>query len=566
MKSDHLREEWGIPVRGRIVDRNHVLLGTSLPLQTVAMDPYKVRSLSEIRRQKMFETLEGILGVSFVTLEKLSNRRIAAVPVKRGVDTDTESIIREYVTKGVLPGIQTISEQIRKYPWEDDTGAILGVVRGSRDILLNFLKANSSLPSREIRKKFPWYPYASISGATPQRGVGGIEQALDPWLSGSVDRYLCHLDRDQNPMQIFKERIERGRAPCSVVLTLDIHLQRFVSRLIRNKVKEKEAMLGMAVAIKAHSGEILAAYSASFDTGRLFTNDSRVFTSSFEAGSVAKPLMMLYAFTLGVIDENDLFNCNQPVRIGDKTYVDEQEYTHDLSPKDILTVSSDSGMAQIVKRIIQDRGSRLAVDTVNFFRECGLGKNISMTHTAICRSTLPSPARWSSITPVQIATGYEFKVSPFHLVSLYCGFANAGKIPAPVLVKSVVDESGKSVRGFQQDQPLNPRFPPNFASMIYDYLKSVVSAKGGTGRKAAIDGVEIAGKTGTARRLVNGKYSRRSHNSTFMGILPIEENSPLVIGVFFQDIKKGNDYGGAACAPVFREICEYIIEQGIGKD
>ena len=188
---------------------------------------------------------------------------------------------------------------------------------------------------------------------------------------------------------------------------------------------------------------------------------------------------------------------------------------------------------------------------------------MAIDHTAIPRSTLPAPDQWTSITPSQLSIGYEFEASPFHLVSLYAAFANGGSRPEPILVKRIIDKNGKSIRAFSQKRPLETSLPPRYASLIYEYLKSVVSMAEGTGRKAAIDGRDIAGKTGTARRLVNGRYSRKSHNSTFIGILPVQENLIVTIGVFFQDIKRGSDYGGAACAPVFREIAEYIIEQGI---
>lgn len=559
LKAIHLREEWAIPPRGRIVDRHGVLLATSLPYQTVVMDPHQVRSLSEERKQRGFALLEKELGVSPITLARISRRRMALVPVERGVDVSTELRIQKLIKMGGLPGIRIVTEQVRAYPWADYTRSILGTVRGSNDLFRSFMKANVAAENRQIKAEFPWYRYASINGATPQRGIGGIEQALDPWLAGTPDRYLVHLDKHLYPIENTTETVEKGTAPGSVVLTIDSHLQRFVARLVQATVTESMAGLGMVVVMETHGGRILAAYSTSYDDGRLSANDSRIFTSSFECGSAAKPLMMLYAFSLGVIDEDDRFDCNVSTRIGDQIYRDSRSYSHDLSPREILTVSSDSGMAQIVKRIILKKGSRLAIDMIRFFNRSGIGRSISLQHTAIARSTLPSPDSWSAITPSQIAIGYEFKASPFHLASVYSGFANGGRVPRPSLVENIIDGKGRIAMGLHQEEPLAVGFPPRHASLILDYLKSVVSEKEGTGRKAAVDGFQIAGKTGTARRLVNGKYSRRSHNSTFVGILPLTESPSVVIGVFFQDIKKGSDYGGDACAPLFREIAEHII-------
>jgi cell division protein FtsI (penicillin-binding protein 3) len=454
---------------------------------------------------------------------------------------------------------------VREYPWGDYTKAILGVVRGSRDILLAQKNAREHFSPHWLTDHFPWYLYSSISGATPQRGIGGIEQVFDSWLAGTADHYVHHLDRNMIVVQGFTKKVAEGKSPCSVVLTIDIGLQRFIARLIQKKVAETDALLGMAVVMDAHSGEALAAYSASRHQGQMISDDNRVFTSSFEPGSVAKPLMMLYALELGVVSENDRFDCNLPARVGNKIYRDERRYTHHLSPREVLAVSSDAGMAQIVSRIISNKGGRLSTDTVSFLRRCGLGESMSINHTAICRSTLPSPEQWTSITGSQLAIGYELKVSPFHLVSAYAGLVNGGKLVKPMLVRKIVDQDGLTVRKFSQKRPLQECFTPRYATIVYDYLKAVVSMKGGTGRRAAIKGIEIAGKTGTSRRLVNGKYSWKSHNATFVGILPVEDSPPLIIGVFLHEVKRGSDYAGVVCAPVFREIAEYLIENGSGR-
>ena len=562
MKQRFLRDELVCPLSGEILDRNGVLLATSLSFQTVAMDPFRVRSVSQERRRKEFELLQNLLGVSVSTLDHLSHVKLAMTPVTRAVNLETAMRIKALIRKGLLPGIELLTEQVREYPWRHHVSAVLGVVRGRRDVLLTYREKHPNLSVRRLKERFPWYRYASISGATPQRGIGGIEQVFDSWLAGIPDRYRYHLDRNLIRMENFTESIQKAKQPSSIVLTIDMALQRFVAQLVQNRVVEKKASLGMAVAMEAHSGEIFAACSASFDGQNMISDDSQVFTSSFEPGSVAKPILMLYAFQLGILTENDRFNCNLSVKIGDKVYRDEHKHPHDLTPREILAVSSDSGMAQIVRRIILNRGNQLSTDMVNYLMGCGLGENMFVHHTARPRSTLPSPDRWTSITPSQISIGYEFEASPLHLVSLYAAFANGGEIPKPILVKRVVDEYGKPVREFCQTHPLRACFPRHHALQLYDYLKSVVSSPEGTGRRAAIKGVDIAGKTGTARRLVHGRYSRRSHNATFIGILPIEEDLIMIIGVFFQDIQRGNDYGGSACAPVFREIAEYIIERG----
>lgn len=559
-KQHHLEEKWILPLRGEIIDRNGVLLATSLSFQTVLMDPFKMRTLPKERRLKVFETITKILGISLRELQQIGMLRLAMFPVKRAVGVNTIKKMKKIIRNGFLPGIEIIDEQVREYPWGDSTKAMLGVVRGSSDIVTDFIKKNRDMSNQNIKRLFPWYSYAAIGGATPQRGIGGVEQVFDTWLAGTPERYIIPLDRSMQSTDRMFEKLENGEQPFSIGLTIDVELQRFMAQLIKNKLLEKRAKLAMAVVMEAFSGEILAAYSASVNSGQLMADDSQIFTSSFEAGSVAKPMMMVYAFKLGVISEKDRFNCNSPTKIGDKVYKDEHRYPHNLTPKEILVFSSDVGMTKIVKRMILKKGDQFPTDAINFLKGCGVGENISMKHPAIPKSTLPSSDRWSAITPSQISIGYEFKVSPFHLVSLYAAFANGGRRVKPILVKKIFGTDGKAVKTHFQKAPLRECFPERYANLIHDYLRAVVSTKGGTGRRAAITGVDIAGKTGTARRLVNGKYSRKSHNSTFIGILPVRNNFTMVIGVFLQDIKRGSDYGGTACAPIFKEIAQYIID------
>jgi len=302
-------------------------------------------------------------------------------------------------------------------------------------------------------------------------------------LPGKPEKQILHLDRYRNPIEKFPGAHTDGTLPCSVVLTIDIRLQQFVARIIQENVVDKQAHLGMAVVMAAESGEILSAYSASFEKGRLIKNDSRIFTSSFEPGSVAKPLMMLYALNLGAISEADRFNCNLAARIGDKTYRDEHTYKHNLSLKEILAVSSDSGMAQVVARVISKSGDKFSMEAVSFYNHCGIGKNLALHHTAIPKSKLPSPHRWTAITPSQLAIGYEFTATPFHLVRIYAGFANSGSIPYPCLVKKIIDQNNNPIKIFQNNHQPEKCFNPRYAYLIYDYLKAVTSSKKGTGKK-----------------------------------------------------------------------------------
>ena len=150
LKQNHLREIWNIPVRGEIYDRNGTPLATSVKVQTVAMDPFAVRTISEKRKIQVFKKLQDILGISVGDLQELSARKSTLIPIKRGISQESAAIILKDGKKGFIPGIELVSEQIRFYPWNIYTKAILGCVRGSKDLLDNYIFDNcSSAESRE---------------------------------------------------------------------------------------------------------------------------------------------------------------------------------------------------------------------------------------------------------------------------------------------------------------------------------------------------------------------------------------------------------------------------------
>ena len=563
-KRNHTREAWVMPLRGKILDRNGRPVAVSVSYRSVVMDPFRMRSLSQPRREAVLRILRDILGVPLSRLERLSRRKVSLVPVKRAVGSGTASQIHENVRRRTIPGIELVREQIRIYPWGCATRAITGVVRGSREILLQHREKGEYKHTSNLRRDLPWSRLASISGATPQRGIGGVEQSLDGFLAGTPERNRIYLDQYRAPIVGRTSRLADGREACSVVLTIDADWQAFVARLVRETVTEKRARLGMVLVMSARNGEVLAAYSASVANGQMVPDDSQIFTARFEAGSVAKPFIMLYALKLGAINLGDRFDCNVATQIGGKAYADERSYERDLIPEEILAVSSDTGMAQVVARIIAKQGHAPAEDIVQFLKGCGFGENIALCHTVIPKSTIPSPEQWTAVTLSQMSLGYEFDASPFHFVSAYAAFANGGRRVKPRLTKRIIDGQGNVLRDFGREAPQKECFPAHLASLVYGFLKSAVSMEEATGRQAKLEGVAVAGKTGTARRLVNGAYSRRSHNSSFIGILPESDIGPLVIGIFFQDVRKGSDYGGIVCAPLFKKIAEYITGTASG--
>jgi cell division protein FtsI (penicillin-binding protein 3) len=219
-----------------------------------------------------------------------------------------------------------------------------------------------------------------------------------------------------------------------------------------------------------------------------------------------------------------------------------------LTLRDALRVSTNVGMAKLTPRLPPG-------DQFGYLRDFGFGTPTGVEYPAESGGRLPRPDRWSRLTPVSLATGYELSVTPLQLALAYGALANGGVLMEPRLVREVRDGSGRTL---ERREPREVRrvVPRAVATQVRDVLISVV--EDGTATRASLATFEVAGKTGTARRTgAGGRYEAGEYNATFVGFFPARD--PQLTILVKLDRPRGAYYGGLTAAPVTRETLQAIL-------
>lgn len=501
------------PERGRIVDRSGADLALTVGVASVYAVPSEIADPDATARQ-----LAALLDLDAARLrERLSQRR-PFVFVKRWVEEEDAERIRALE----LPGVGTVTEPRRAYPH----GALAANLVG----------------------------FANIDG----QGVRGIEQMENEWLLGRPQRLA--VERDARGRLLLGPGLDpHATAGGDVALTLDLHLQAAAEAALAEGVKEARAKGGFVVAIEPRTGDVLAlAESPSFDPNRFRTvpfpdTRARAFTDAIEPGSTFKTFVIAAALEAGVVRSDEVFDLRGGLRVPGKTI-------RDLHPKPmldvagILRVSSNVGAVMIGQRV----GARRHYETLRRF---GFGARTGSGFPDESSGLLRDVARWRPVDAATAAYGQGISVTPVQLAAAVAALGNGGVWMPPRLVRA-----RRTPDGPWQALPLGEgrrSVSEATAAAVVDMMTGVVHVEGGTGRRARLRGVAVAGKTGTAQKLEpNGRYSHDRYVGWFVGLAPAHD--PRVAIAVAIDEPRGVHTGGVVAAPVFARVAAaYLTAQGI---
>ena len=501
------------PERGRIVDRDGADLALTVGVASVYAVPSEIADPDATARQ-----LAALLDLDAARLrERLSQRR-PFVFVKRWVEEEDAERIRALE----LPGVGTVTEPRRAYPH----GALAANLVG----------------------------FANIDG----QGVRGIEQMENEWLLGRPQRLA--VERDARGRLLLGPGLDpHATAGGDVALTLDLHLQAAAEAALAEGVKEARAKGGFVVAIEPRTGDVLAlAESPSFDPNRFRTvpfpdTRARAFTDAIEPGSTFKTFVIAAALEAGVVRSDEVFDLRGGLRVPGKTI-------RDLHPKPmldvagILRVSSNVGAVMIGQRV----GARRHYETLRRF---GFGARTGSGFPDESSGLLRDVARWRPVDAATAAYGQGISVTPVQLAAAVAALGNGGVWMPPRLVRA-----RRTPDGLWQALPLGEgrrAVSEATAAAVVDMMTGVVHVEGGTGRRARLRGVAVAGKTGTAQKLEpNGRYSHDRYVGWFVGLAPAHD--PRVAIAVAIDEPRGVHTGGVVAAPVFARVAAaYLTAQGI---
>ncbi|MFQ5649138.1 MAG: penicillin-binding transpeptidase domain-containing protein [bacterium] len=496
--------------RGLIYDRTGITIAFNklrydLGVYTRAVDDH----------ERLAEKLAGLLSLSTDTiLGKLKNVSSYTL-IQRGLDEEQAKIID--VLK--LPGVTISRANDRMYPFDEKLAQVIG--------------------------------FSDIDGV----GISGIELQFDELLKGNDGWMLLQRDAKGKKIMPIAAQTKASQSGANIVLTIDQVLQAIVENELTRAVERFNARGGTAIITNPGTGEILAMASApGFDANEAKRRPEawriRAITDIFEPGSTFKIVTMMVALSDSIMNTEDIVFCeNGTLELFGETINDPKSHGW-LSFKNVFKYSSNIGTAKIALKIGRERLFEAA-------RDFGFGTQTGIELPGEVAGILKKPSQWSRFSVAAISYGHEIAVTALQMAMAYGAVANGGMLMRPTIVKEIHDRDGKIL--FESGpQVIRHVMTPRVAQQMTDILVEVVEQ--GTGKMARIEGVSLAGKTGTAQKPKVGKigYSKSKYVASFVGFTPAEQ-AQLLIYVAIDEPYPVHG-GGSVAAPVVRNILQRIIK------
>jgi len=411
------------------------------------------------------------------------------------------------------------------------------------------------------RKSRRSYPHANIASQTigftntDDSGLVGIERQFEKFLSGTNGWIVKQVNVAGKKGKYHKSSfpIKKPIDGSNIQLTIDIEYQSILQEELQRRIDESNAKGAMGILMNPQNGNILAMASLpDFDLNNpnifpLENQKNKIITDQFEPGSTFKIVAATAALESGKISLSDEFNCEEGKVIIDGWTISDHEKFGVLTFPQIIANSSNVGVIKIAQKIGKD-------PLYNFSRNYGFGSYTGISFPGESHGVLRQKHNWSDTSPASISIGYEVGVTALQIASAYASIANGGVLLKPQIVKQIMDYRGEIVFS-AKPEPIRQVVKAETMSIMKDILAKVIDE--GTGDKAYIEGWSVAGKTGTARKYMNGAYSKK-YISNFAGFFPLE--NPQIVGVVVLDEPShGLHWGGYGAAPLFKRIAQRII-------
>jgi cell division protein FtsI (penicillin-binding protein 3) len=501
-------------LRGDVLDRHGNLLAYSVEADSIAADPSKVvdpastvaslcAALGDCTRQERKDLVDRLSGDGQYT----SIRRSRAV--------SPEQVERVEALK--LPGIVLPTDTRRYYPGGELAAHVLGFV----DI--------------------------------DNHGQQGIELSYDKVVSGEDGLAFVQVDAKR---QRLDSRVERPPVPgATLELTLDSYLQHIAERELEAGVRANEAHAGTAVIMDPYTGGILAmANYPTFNPNAVAKSTAddrrnRAVQDVYEPGSTFKIVTASAALEEGIVKPDDMIDTTPGyIRIGRRKPIYDTHAHGVISFRDVIVKSSNVGAIKVGLRTGAERMSR-------YVRRFGFGQALDPEFLGQSRG-IWNPQNLTDSALASVSMGYQISVTPLQMVTAASAVANGGLLMQPHVVGAIVRDGRR--------EPVAPKvlrrvISPETAATLTSIMEGVVSP-GGTAPAAALVRYQVAGKTGTAHKVVDGRYSASEYNASFVGFVP-SRHPVLTILVVVDTPRAASYYAGSVAGPIFKHIAEAAMQQ-----
>jgi len=497
--------------RGEIRDCNGTLLANSQSLRIVCADP----SITVSNAAAIADKLAPLLKMDAAVLQTRLSGPGRYVRLKQKVDEETVQQLRALKIKGLV-----FEDQYhRSYPHATLASHVIGFVDSEH------------------------------------RGVQGIEAAMNQYLAGTVGYEVIERDRKGREIRALREEGIEPRDGYHVVLTLDAVIQHIAESELDRAMAEFRPHAGAIIVTRPKSGEILAMSSRpTFDLNDpghapADARRNRCISDVAEPGSTFKVVNISGALNDGTVRLNDTFHCENGAWLYAGRILHDAHPYGPLTVEQILFKSSNIGAAKIAVKM----GSARLYEYIHRF---GFGRKTGIGLPGEVSGIAHPLNRWTGLSITRIPMGHEIAATPLQMIMAMNAIGNGGRLMKPLIVKRVVDSNGQVIVENHPQQVAQP-ISPVASAMMTAALRRVPTPDG-TAPKAAVDGYDVAGKTGTAQKIENGQYVRKYYSS-FIGYLPAADPEISIL-VSLDDPSGGAYYGGSVSGPVFRRVAEKVVE------
>ena len=496
--------------RGRILDRNGLILASSVPSPSIWAIPEDVE-LDEAQRANLAKLLELPLAE---LNKKLADEDKSFVWLKRHVEPERAKQIAQAGFKGIYQR----TEFKRQYPEGEAAAHVVGFTN------------------------------------VEDNGQEGIELLYNSTLLGRAGSR--HVIKDRLGQSV--EQVGESVPPVAgkdVQLSIDTKVQFFAYQKLRDAVLNNRAQAGSVVVLDANTGEVLALanYPSYNPEKRLNLNGSqlrnRALTDTFEPGSVMKPFTIGLALDTGRVKTSTIIDTAPgSVTITGATIRDSHPHGA-LSVEQVIQVSSNVGTTKIAMQMP-------ASEMWETFSGAGFGQKPQIEFPGAVPGKLRPYKTWRPIEQATASYGYGLSASLFQMVRSYTVFSHEGQIIRATLLKN--DEPAVGI----------PVFSSDTAAKVRKMLQ-MAAGPGGTGQKAPTAGYSVGGKSGTAYKQIGkgyGSEGNRKYRSWFVGMAPVDKPR-IIVGVMLDEPSAGKYYGGEVAAPVFSETVQQTLRvMGVQPD
>lgn len=519
--------------RGIIYDRKGQKLAVSISASTVWASPADVKAGDP---EKTAEEVARVLDMDKDKIYEKITKNIRTERIKQWVTREEAIELR----KLNLPGIEIVDDNRRYYPYGNFASYILG--------------------------------FTNIDNV----GLYGIEKTYDEYLSGTPGKWIKTTDAPGRQLPFDGEKIYDPSDGLSVVLTLDETIQHFAEKAAEEALEVNQAKNVSVIVMEPETGDILAmAGKPDYDPNepRVPLSDAKkaeweslpteqlhekwydswrnfAINDIYEPGSTFKLITAASALEENAVDLNTPFYCSGVLKDikgatirctrphKDQTFVD--------------------GIKNSCNVVFVNVGRRLGKDLFyKYIKGFGFGENTNIALNGEQRGIIPSSV--DVIKDVNLATmsyGYGVALTPIQLLTAVSSFANGGNLMEPRVVKELIDEEGVVKEKFE---PVVKRkvISEKTANTMLQLMEGVVAD--GTGSNAYIPGFRVGGKTGTAQKIVDGRYVQGKYMASFIAIAPVD-NPRMAILVVIDEPSAGQYYGGTVAAPVAKSVINETLK------